>query len=1451
VNKKTTLSFDTTTESQLVGHAGFSYSSRRRFLLSAHLLALMLLLPLLLSVVLGVTSHSEIEARETISHSSSGPVSANQPAAPDVLAAPGVVLLGLKPEASLEAPDSTGATLQDTLQKLGIVETNLLFSVSAENSLADASKADFAVGSVYRLRLDNAQDVETVVWVLSAHPAVAYAELDYVALSTTTPNDPLYGQQWGLAKINAAAAWNVTTGSTSVVVAVIDAGLDVDHPDLAGQLWINPGEIPGNGQDDDNNGYVDDIHGWNFVDNNPDLSDNTGHGTEVAGVLAARGNNGTGIAGMCWNCRLMVLKVTQPGGVANYSDIAAAVNYAAQKGAQVINISLGGHHDSATLRTAIAEAATTAVIVAGAGNSNSSAPFYPAAYSDRVLAVAGSSDSDAKVGNSNYGVWISVSAPGEDITTTFDGGSYGAASGTSVAAPFVSGLAGLLRSQYPEWPPATVRAHIRQTSQNIDDLNPGYETMLGQGRIHAGQALSTAAQPLLTMQGYAVDGEASGRPEPGSTVDLAVNLGNLWGPASNVQANLTSSSPYVTINTGTAVYGSVATYATAGSATPFRFTVSAAAPYGHDLAFTLQVTAAGGYTANLPLTVTTVPAVVYPPATITTQTWTNDRIYIINKLTGIPEGHTLTIEPGTVIRFDGSYSLNVNGTLVADGTPEQPIRFTSFKQAPGAGDWLYILFSNTSTSATFDESGNYIAGSILRHTIIEYGHGVQSSQAAPFISHNTFQHLGGTGVYAADSDGIVIADNLLNGSPLYVQGTGVIRNNIVSEVEGAGISASGLVTVTANRVTSSNQGIVMYGGFASQNLLAYNDFGLRVETAVIVSNTIVFNHDSGVYIAGGQPPPIVHQNNLVAGSGGYALYNATNNNIDATSNWWGTASASEIEAGIYDGADQFGLGLVDYSNYLTGPAPDAPAYLQNLAVSPDATLGIQTGTFDLTFSRAMDESIDPQVHFSLADPWLHLSTSPFLYSIVAIAIEENGDKWFGSWYGGVARYANGAWTSYTPSNSGLPGDDYTHVVTIAIDRNGWKWFGTRQASVGGDDSGNGIASFDGNTWIVYDTSNSGLPSDHVYTIVVDEDNGKWIGTRDGGVAHFAGGNWTVYDTTNSPLPYDDVQHIAIDHDGNKWFGGEHSGLARFDGNSWTVYNSSNSGLISDQVNAIAIDVDGSKWIATPEGVLRFDGATWMLFNTENSPLASNFIRAIAIDKHGQKWVGAAHYLYRFNGQSWMAYNIEDAGAADSASSRLAVEDNGAVWIGTNGSAVVAFYGDINWHIANNAQWLNERQWRATFDITSLIQRGEQRIEVSGARDSSGVEIAADKRHNFTVDYAGEITDQTPPSPPWVWTWGVENEPTTVQAMWSATDPESAIIRYRYAIGATAGGTDIINWTTTSGASVTRTGLGLVEGQQYWFSVQAQNSGGLWSSSGQSSFIAGQPINQVYLPLIQR
>jgi len=232
-------------------------------------------------------------------------------------------------------------------------------------------------------------------------------------------------------------------------------------------------------------------------------------------------------------------------------------------------------------------------------------------------------------------------------------------------------------------------------------------------------------------------------------------------------------------------------------------------------------------------------------------------------------------------------------------------------------------------------------------------------------------------------------------------------------------------------------------------------------------------------------------------------------------------------------------------------------------------------------------------------------------SVYAIAIDASGNKWVGTrgYTCKLTQFDGTYWTTYTPPVGA------TTVTAITIDGSGNKWIGVR------DDwgSGRGLLKFDGTNWTIYDQSNSGLPDNTVYAIAIDGSGNKWIATGNG-LAKFDGTNWSVY-YTSSGLPKNDVRCIAIDAQGNKWIGTSGGGSARFDGANWTVYNTSNSGLPSDYVYAIAIDVSGNKWIGTYAGLAKFDGVHWIVYNRSNSRLPGNWVTVIRIDRAGNKWIG--------------------------------------------------------------------------------------------------------------------------------------------------------------------------------------------------------------------------------------
>ncbi len=264
---------------------------------------------------------------------------------------------------------------------------------------------------------------------LERNPDVDHAEPNYILHASAVPNDPRYADLWAMPKIGAPAAWDSTTGSASVVVAVIDTGIAYDHPDLEQNMWTNPGEIAGNGIDDDSNGKIDDLRGWDFIWNDNTPLDGDGHGTHVAGTIGARGNNGIGVAGVNWQVSLMALRAGDATGSFPTSAIVGAVAYACAKNARVVNGSFGGSEYSQTMLDAITAPAcanTLFVFAAGnggddgAGDNNDTTPQYPCSYaSDRIICVAASNQSDGRASFSNYGLTsVDLAAPGFSITSS-------------------------------------------------------------------------------------------------------------------------------------------------------------------------------------------------------------------------------------------------------------------------------------------------------------------------------------------------------------------------------------------------------------------------------------------------------------------------------------------------------------------------------------------------------------------------------------------------------------------------------------------------------------------------------------------------------------------------------------------------------------------------------------------------------------------------------------------------------------------------------------------------------------------------------------------------------------------------------------------------------------------------------------------------------------------------
>ena len=329
---------------------------------------------------------------------------------------------------------------------------------------------------------------------------VVYAEPDGIVRQAATPNDPLLSYEWNLTAIRAPEAWDVTTGSAQVTVGVVDTGIDATHPDLAPNLWANPGESGGgretNGLDDDGNGRIDDVHGWDFVSRDWQPQDGNGHGTHVSGTIAARGNDAIGVAGLNWSSALMPLRVLGDDGSGFVSDAITAYAHAARNGARVVNASLGGSRFSRAEHDALAAAPNTLFVVAAGndGADNDATPEYPCDYDlANVVCVAASGHDDALASFSNYGpANVDLAAPGVDIASTWPGGRYALLDGTSMATPHVAGAAALLLAHDGTLTVAGLRAALLSSVQPVAALAGRVATG---GRLDVAAALSAPPAP--------------------------------------------------------------------------------------------------------------------------------------------------------------------------------------------------------------------------------------------------------------------------------------------------------------------------------------------------------------------------------------------------------------------------------------------------------------------------------------------------------------------------------------------------------------------------------------------------------------------------------------------------------------------------------------------------------------------------------------------------------------------------------------------------------------------------------------------------------------------------------------------------------------------------------------------------------------------------------------------
>lgn len=420
--------------------------------------------------------------------------------------------------------------------KCGNTQTLCLSQIEALSSksieFAAQQIAPLFIENTFAIQYDTDVNIEEIIETYQNSGLFEYVENNFISdpLANNFPTDNTFTKQWGLhnegnmeyvyslqdADIDMSEAWGIEQGNAGIIVAILDTGVDYMHPDLTNRMWTNTAEIPDNGIDDDGNGYIDDYRGFDFADNDSDPYDFSGHGTHVAGIVGAEANNGIGFTGVDWNCRLMALKAVKDNMSSTYSDYAEAIYYAVAHGARVINISLTSYNPSTVLDEAFAYAHSHGtVLVVSMGNNGNTTTHYMA-KSEYSIAVGASTPADRRAGFSCYNDYIDVLAPGSYIfglnKDNYADISF-SMSGTSQAAPHVSGLVSLLLAQNPMRTPEDIRSIIRSTAQDMvgpagEDTH-GFDQYFGYGRINAHDALVYGGGQIVINEEAESDGNSN------------------------------------------------------------------------------------------------------------------------------------------------------------------------------------------------------------------------------------------------------------------------------------------------------------------------------------------------------------------------------------------------------------------------------------------------------------------------------------------------------------------------------------------------------------------------------------------------------------------------------------------------------------------------------------------------------------------------------------------------------------------------------------------------------------------------------------------------------------------------------------------------------------------------------------------------------------------------------
>ena len=815
---------------------------------------------------------------------------------------------------------------------------------------------------------DEQENILQLIQQIKDDPSVEYAEPNYIygiddfevgemitaeeasKMSTTNSmlpievNDPLYSSQSNITATNIDDVWDqYTTGDGSQVIAILDTGGDYTHPDLEPNTWINEAELNGvEGYDDDGNGYIDDIRGWDFINlDNAPLDDNM-HGTHVAGIAGAVGNNGIGIAGAAWDVKLMHIKVFQSTGQGNATTIADGVEYASSNGATIINMSFGSYAESSTLKLALENAYATSILVGAAGNDAIligpcliCAPMYPGAYNyvlgieDRPRPPFGYTnvDQDGPI-FTRFATLLNyeLAAPGTGIMSTVPNGGYATLTGTSMATPLVAGGLALYNQIKPDDSKELIFGNLINTSPNSGTSQPGFVDMLAAIEVEPTPKLAV----LSSVQRDTINSQnGNGFIEPGETIEILPLIKNYWGPTDDVRVGIEfaefEDQTKATIIQDEIQIGSISAYATL-----------------QDLEETLKITIAEGVANNVDikfnLTVWSGPDQEYISESVELILNVKNAIllfgfyqsdltlypeyeYLVSGNFAMAENTTLTVLPGVTLKVSDDIAVQIGGAINAIGTNVDPIIFTAENNAwrgftiYGQSDFKYCTFSRISGYNIFDnKSGSYL-----------------DVEKCTFFDNN------------AQLTWIAGGNN-----------HSFRKSNIIENTRIQFTNNHSSYNYTDCNFINNFGGISTYSGEATGPIQFYS------ATDQFSNNNIFNNSFNGI---GEEPLSIAFESSS----------NRTLNNP----NYFGSSLTTTNDQRIIDFFENPSSGILT-ANYASGPSSSSNALVWKVELNGlDAQdeyflldpVGVGSYEFKVYFNREMDTSVNPQISYGVIFPY--------------------------------------------------------------------------------------------------------------------------------------------------------------------------------------------------------------------------------------------------------------------------------------------------------------------------------------------------------------------------------------------------------------------------------------------------------------------------------------------------